>query len=126
LPIAAHQAVAALSCDQPSANPVTPRNLSVTRRQSARNAATEKMLANPREKKGERHAKQNPRIEKLAPAAGTATQRGNYRVALARSEEEVREAQRLRYKVFVEELGAHVQTRLPTTTSTITTASATT
>jgi putative hemolysin len=36
-----------------------------------------------------------------------------YSVALARSEEEVREAQRLRYKVFVEELGAHVKTRLP-------------
>jgi putative hemolysin len=36
-----------------------------------------------------------------------------YTVALARSEEEVREAQRLRYKVFVEELGAHVKTRLP-------------
>jgi putative hemolysin len=35
-----------------------------------------------------------------------------YTVALARSEEEVREAQRLRYKVFVEELGAHVKTRL--------------
>ncbi len=36
-----------------------------------------------------------------------------YSVALARSEEEVREAQRLRYKVFAEELGAHVKTRLP-------------
>ena len=36
-----------------------------------------------------------------------------YTVALARSEEEVREAQRLRYKVFVEELGAHIKTRLP-------------
>lgn len=35
-----------------------------------------------------------------------------YTVALARSEEEVREAQRLRYKVFVEELGAHVKTRI--------------
>jgi len=35
-----------------------------------------------------------------------------YTVALARSEEEVREAQRLRYKVFVEELGAHVKTKL--------------
>jgi putative hemolysin len=34
-------------------------------------------------------------------------------VTLAHSEEEVREAQRLRYKVFVEELGARVQTRLP-------------
>ena len=36
-----------------------------------------------------------------------------YTVALARSEEEVREAQRLRYKVFVEELGARIPTRLP-------------
>ena len=40
-------------------------------------------------------------------------QKVGYTVALARSEEEVREAQRLRYKVFVEELGAHVKTRLP-------------
>jgi putative hemolysin len=40
-------------------------------------------------------------------------QKVGYRVALARSEEEVREAQRLRYKVFVEELGARIQTRLP-------------
>ncbi len=39
--------------------------------------------------------------------------RTSYRVALARSEEEVLEAQRLRYKVFVEELGAHIPTRLP-------------
>ncbi|MBL8479604.1 MAG: GNAT family N-acetyltransferase [Sterolibacteriaceae bacterium] len=36
-----------------------------------------------------------------------------YSLTLARSEEEVREAQRLRYKVFVEELGARVQTRIP-------------
>jgi putative hemolysin len=36
-----------------------------------------------------------------------------YTVSLARSEEEVREAQRLRYKVFVEELGARIQTRVP-------------
>lgn len=42
-----------------------------------------------------------------------ARQKVGYTVALARSEEEVREAQRLRYKVFVEELGAHVKTRLP-------------
>ena len=45
-------------------------------------------------------------------AVAAAAPRGNYRVALARSEEEVLEAQRLRYKVFVEELGARVQTRL--------------
>ncbi|MDP1611224.1 MAG: GNAT family N-acyltransferase [Sulfuritalea sp.] len=37
----------------------------------------------------------------------------HYRVALARSEEEVREAQRLRYKVFVEELGARIACRVP-------------
>ena len=43
----------------------------------------------------------------------TASRQVGYSVALARSEEEVREAQRLRYKVFVEELGAHVKTRLP-------------
>ncbi|MBI5109270.1 MAG: GNAT family N-acetyltransferase [Rhodocyclales bacterium] len=43
-----------------------------------------------------------------APASRT-----TYRVTLARSEEEVLEAQRLRYKVFVEELGAHIPTRLP-------------
>lgn len=36
-------------------------------------------------------------------AVAAAAPRGNYRVALARSEEEVLEAQRLRYKVFVEE-----------------------
>lgn len=42
-----------------------------------------------------------------------AGQHTGYTVALAHSEEEVREAQRLRYKVFVEELGAHVQTRTP-------------
>ncbi|MBI5791023.1 MAG: GNAT family N-acetyltransferase [Rhodocyclales bacterium] len=36
-----------------------------------------------------------------------------YSVTLARSEEEVREAQRLRYKVFVEELGARIQARIP-------------
>ena len=36
-----------------------------------------------------------------------------YTVALARSEAEVREAQRLRYKVFVEELGARIPTKVP-------------
>jgi putative hemolysin len=34
-------------------------------------------------------------------------------VALARSEDEVREAQRLRYKVFVEEMGARLECRVP-------------
>lgn len=42
-----------------------------------------------------------------------ASQHIGYTVALARSEAEVREAQRLRYKVFVEELGAHIQSRVP-------------
>ncbi|MCX7167439.1 MAG: GNAT family N-acetyltransferase [Rhodocyclales bacterium] len=41
-----------------------------------------------------------------------AGQHVGYTVALARSEAEVREAQRLRYKVFVEELGAHIQSRV--------------
>jgi len=48
----------------------------------------------------------------LIETAATAPKVG-YSVALARSEEEVREAQRLRYKVFVEELGARIQTRTP-------------
>lgn len=39
--------------------------------------------------------------------------RTSYTVSLARSEEEVLEAQRLRYKVFAEELGAHLHTRIP-------------
>ncbi|OHC65559.1 MAG: hypothetical protein A2040_13725 [Rhodocyclales bacterium GWA2_65_19] len=42
-----------------------------------------------------------------------ARQHAGYTVALAHSEEEVREAQRLRYKVFVEELGAHIRTTTP-------------
>ena len=50
--------------------------------------------------------------EHLIETAATAHKVG-YRVALARSEEEVREAQRLRYKVFVEELGARILSRLP-------------
>jgi len=44
------------------------------------------------------------------PAAG---RHAGYTVALARSDDEVREAQRLRHKVFVEELGARLQTRTP-------------
>jgi len=44
------------------------------------------------------------------PATGRQT---GYTVALARSEEEIREAQRLRHRVFVEELGARLQTRIP-------------
>ncbi len=37
----------------------------------------------------------------------------HYTVGLARSEDDIREAQRLRYKVFVEELGASLQCRVP-------------
>lgn len=36
-----------------------------------------------------------------------------FRVSLARSEQEVREAQRLRYKVFAEEFGARLDCRVP-------------
>ena len=42
-----------------------------------------------------------------------AVQHAGYTVALAHSDEEVREAQRLRYKVFVEELGAQIRTSTP-------------
>lgn len=41
------------------------------------------------------------------------SQRTGYTVALARSEEEVRETQRLRYKVFVGELGAQIRSCTP-------------
>ncbi len=41
------------------------------------------------------------------------SQHAGYTVALAHSEDEVREAQRLRYKVFVEELGAHIRSGTP-------------
>lgn len=42
-----------------------------------------------------------------------ASRQVGYSVALARSKEEVLEAQRLRYRVFVEELGARIQSRTP-------------
>jgi putative hemolysin len=68
------------------------------------------MLANPREKKeNAMQSKHQNAHETLAPPLAP---RRSYRVSLAHCEEEVREAQRLRYKVFVEELGARVQTRL--------------
>ncbi|TRZ90839.1 MAG: GNAT family N-acetyltransferase [Rhodocyclaceae bacterium] len=51
---------------------------------------------------------QNQLIETVA-----ANPHVGYTVAMARSEEEVREAQRLRYKVFVEELGALIHTNTP-------------
>lgn len=37
----------------------------------------------------------------------------HYSVSLARGDDEIREAQRLRYKVFVEEFGARLATRVP-------------
>jgi putative hemolysin len=86
------------------------RNLPVTRRQSARNA-TPKKCRRTQERKKEIAMQSKTPISNEASVAAAAP-RGNYRVALARSEEEVLEAQRLRYKVFVEELGARVQTRL--------------
>ncbi len=44
----------------------------------------------------------------------TATrQQAGFTVAMARSEQDVLEAQRLRYKVFVEELGARIRCHLP-------------
>jgi putative hemolysin len=69
------------------------------------------MLANPREEKRRNAMQSNHQNTHEILAPGLAP-RHSYRVSLAHSEEEVREAQRLRYKVFVEELGAHVQTRL--------------
>ncbi|MCC7311623.1 MAG: GNAT family N-acetyltransferase [Sulfuritalea sp.] len=51
--------------------------------------------------------------KQLIETANTASQHTGYTVALARSEEEVREAQRLRYKVFVEELGARIPATVP-------------
>ncbi|MFI4981950.1 MAG: GNAT family N-acetyltransferase, partial [Nevskiales bacterium] len=39
--------------------------------------------------------------------------RHRFHVGLAQGEAEVREAQRLRYKVFVEEFGARLHTRVP-------------
>lgn len=41
------------------------------------------------------------------------TEAGRFRLSLARHEDEVRAAQRLRYKVFVEEFGAVLETRVP-------------
>ena len=53
-------------------------------------------------------------MQKQGIETGTAAgQHTAYTLALAHSEEEVREAQRLRYKVFVEELGARIHSRLP-------------
>jgi|YelNatPaOPRAMG01_1025707.scaffolds.fasta_scaffold03821_8 putative hemolysin len=53
--------------------------------------------------------------QSIRPDAGTATQHPahNLTVAWARHADEVREAQRLRYKVFVEEMGAQIKTLEP-------------
>lgn len=56
---------------------------------------------------------QNEALGKHETPAASPSAHRSYRVSLARGEEEILEAQRLRYKVFVEELGARVQTRLP-------------
>ena len=42
------------------------------------------------------------------PRAEEHTPQKNFSVAWARSEDELREAQRLRYRVFAEEMGAHL------------------
>lgn len=52
-------------------------------------------------------------MQKQLVENAAAGQHASYTVALARGEEEVREAQRLRYRVFVEELGAHIYTTTP-------------
>jgi putative hemolysin len=64
------------------------------------------MQANPRNQK--ESAMQKHLIE-----TSTSQEKVGYTVALARSEAEVREAQRLRYKVFVEELGARIPACVP-------------
>jgi len=70
---------------------------------SAFNPAT--LLRNTLHRRGERVAKPSPPSE--APsAAGIA-------VSWARHQDEIREAQRLRYQVFAVEMGARLSTRLP-------------
>ena len=49
----------------------------------------------------------------LVQHSGEIGRRPVFHVGLAQNEAEVREAQRLRYKVFVEEFGARLQTKLP-------------
>jgi putative hemolysin len=51
-------------------------------------------------------------IKSIAAECGEHARVG-YRVGLARSEDEIREAQRLRYKVFADELGARLASRIP-------------
>src|ERR1700730_16490183 len=47
--------------------------------------------------------------ERLARAAGTVTGQHRLRVSWAHSEVELREAQRWRYRVFADEMGAHLK-----------------
>jgi len=54
----------------------------------------------------------------IQPTQSTSVQREgrtrpNLRISLAQNENEVREAQRLRYKIFGEEMGARLSTRIP-------------
>ena len=56
-------------------------------------------------------ADQSANIHRLTETKSSA-QISRYRVSFARTADDVLAAQRLRYKVFVEELGAHLQTRL--------------
>jgi putative hemolysin len=49
----------------------------------------------------------------MSGIAAAATEEGRLRVGLARNEEDVRAAQRLRYKVFAEEFGAQLKCRIP-------------
>ena len=51
--------------------------------------------------------------KELAQYQSETSRHAQFHVGLAQSEAEVREAQRLRYKVFVEEFGARLHTRLP-------------
>lgn len=46
-------------------------------------------------------------------AAGAVAEDSRFRLSFARSEDEVRDAQRLRYKVFAEEFGAQLDCRIP-------------
>jgi putative hemolysin len=52
-------------------------------------------------------------IDSLHESSHTAANSAAYTVGLARNEDDVRAAQRLRYRVFAEELGARLQCRIP-------------
>lgn len=53
------------------------------------------------------------RADLRSEARHEARTRPNLRISLAQNENEVREAQRLRYKIFGEEMGARLSTRVP-------------